>query len=472
MTERAPMAAVAVCFAAGIALEWAVWWPAWLLMASAGTAAGLSLRERRRPVHANLLALLAVLVAGGFAAGMDSRARADDIQRRVRAEPTVLTLVGTLAGEPELSRSGRGWSAWFLVEADARGSPLSGRVQLRLPSRAGTFLYGERLRVTGLLRRGRRRSGSAVRFEEARWLWVHGASAVLTVADPQGVTRLGLRGDPARRYRRWVARQGARLECWLDLHLDPSSSGYLKGLLLGRGGEFSPEVWERFRRTGTVHVLVVSGLHVGLIGLMVLTVLAMLRVPRRPRYLLLALALCSYCILTGVKPPIVRSTLTGILFCGAAILGLVASPSNLLGAAAAGMLAFCPRALADASFQLSFAAVIGLLAGSHAQNRLGSARAELRWMLQPFSASCGAWLATAPILAWHFRNVAWAAPLANLVVVPWASLLIALGFVLCLLGPVLPSAAPPLAAAFRFLAAGLDRCVGGLAGAPWQFWEW
>ena len=455
------MAAAAVCFAAGIALQWAVHWPAWLLVPLGGTAAVASLGGKRRPAHANLLALVVVLLAGAGVAGTDGCVRADDIERQVRAQPAVLTLVGVLESEPELSRSGRGWSAWFRVEADARGAPLSGRVQIRLPSRAGSFLYGERLEVTGLLRRGRRHPGPGARFEEPRWLWVHGASAVLTVPDSHGVTRLGLRGDPASRYRRWVARQGRRLECWLDLRMDPGSAGYLKGLLLGRGGEFSPEVWERFRRTGTVHVLVVSGLHVGLIGLLVLTVLAMLRVPRRPRYLLLALALCSYCLLTGVKPPIVRSTLTGVLFCGAAVLGLVASPSNLLGVAAVGMLAFQPRALADASFQLSFAAVIGLLAG-----------AGFRRVPQPLAASCGAWLATAPILAWHFRNVAWAAPLANLVVVPWASLLIALGFVLCLLGPILPAAAPPLAAAFRFLAGGLDRCVGWLAGVPGLFWDW
>lgn len=464
--ERAPMAVVAGCFAAGIALQWILRCPAWFLLGLTALGRVALFRGRRRMPSANLLTLAAALLAGGFVAWADGWVRGDDIQRRMQAQPGVVTLVGTLASEPELSRNGRAWMGWFRAEG--------GTVQVRLPSRAGGFRYGERLQVTGLLRKGRKR--------EAQRLWVQGASGVLSVEDPEGVARLGVRRDPVSRYRRWVARMDGRVELWADRELDAPAAGVLKALLLGKGRELSSELWEDYRRTGTVHVLVVSGLHVGLIGFLVLLLLGVLRVPRVPRYAFLGITLCSYCVLTGLKPPIVRSTLTGLLLCWAAIQGIAAPPLNLLGVAAAGMLAFQPRALADVSFQLSFAAVVGLLAADGwlrsktrvpgtDQSPVPSARFRNHFV-RALAASCGAWVATAPILAWHFRSVTWVAPLANLLVVPWSSLLIASGFLLCLVGLFFPPAAHPFAASFGFLAEGLNRCVGWLAGFQGLFWDW
>jgi len=228
-----------------------------------------------------------------------------------------------------------------------------------------------------------------------------------------------------------------------------------------------------------VHILVVSGTHVGLVALIGLTLLALMGTPRVARYFLLGGILLTYCFLTGVQPPIVRATVTGLLLCWGKIRGLEVSPLNLLGAAAAGMLALQPRALADVSFQLSFAAVLGILAADsilksvrRTKQPIGTSYRLGYPLVQAVVVSCGACAATAPLVAWHFHALSLITPLANLVVVPWASLLIAIGFLLCGAGLLAPWAAAPFAAAFALSMRGLTAAVAWAAGHPGIFWSW
>ncbi|MDO8730563.1 MAG: ComEC/Rec2 family competence protein [Candidatus Omnitrophota bacterium] len=230
-------------------------------------------------------------------------------------------------------------------------------------------------------------------------------------------------------------------------------------------------------KKATMHVLVVSGSHVGLIGLISLTGLAILRTPRAARALLLGGILVTYCLLTGSQPPILRATLAGLLLCWGSFRGLEISQMNLLGAAGAVILAAQPRALADAGCQLSFAAVAGILwAGRREQAVPGTPRVPGTDVFLPLRqavvVSCAACAATTPLIAWHFGMFSLAAPLANLVVVPWASLLVAVGALVCGLGLLAPSAAGPFAAAFAVLARGLSVSVQWAAGLPGVFWTW
>ena len=250
--------------------------------------------------------------------------------------------------------------------------------------------------------------------------------------------------------------------------------------MLGEGRGIRPEIWEAFRRTGTLHVLVVSGSHVGLIGLISLTGLAILRTPRAARSLFLGGILVTYCLLTGSQPPILRATLAGLLLCWGSFRGLEVFQMNLLGAAGAAILAAQPRALADAGCQLSFGAVAGILWADRWLKREqpvpGTRRVPgtdvFRWVKQAVVVSCAAGAATAPLIAWHFGMFSLATPLANLIVVPWASLLVAVGALVCVLGLLAPWAAGPFAAVFTVLARGLAASVQWTAGLPGVFWTW
>lgn len=459
---RAPMGIVALALAAGIALDWGLrpgpfWITAFL------TASGMAAWFLRRWTGWANLSLVFLLV--GFGA---LRAELDHREPPLAFGPVALE--GRLSGDPELSRDGRSFSAWFRA-----GS--AGLIQIRLPSRAGQFRFGERLKLHGMLRPGRSAEPAAGRrFDERRWLWVHGAGGVLSVTGEEGIVRLEERPDFWTRYRRWVARLRQALANQGRLLLAPEQAGMLEALMLGEGRGIRPEIWEAFRKTGTLHVLVVSGSHVGLIGLISLTGLAILRTPRAARALLLGGILITYCLLTGGNPPILRATLAGLLLCWGSFRGLEISQMNLLGAAGAAILMAQPRALADAGCQLSFAAVAGILWADglmkKKQSVPGTRKVPGTAVFQAMVVSCAACAATAPLIAWHFGMFSPAAPLANLVVVPWASLLVAVGTLVCGLGLLAPWTAGPFAAAFGVLARGLSVSVQWAAGLPGVFWTW
>ncbi len=456
------MAWVALAFAAGIALNLALPLPA------SGIGLGLIpvgiplLRNRRGSARINLFLLLLIGWLGMARAGMAGEAAGSGIGGWIETRPRPVTLTGTLVSDLPMERA-RGRWGWFRVEAPA------GRLWVRFPARAGELRYGERLRLSGLLRAGS--VPGPGRFDERRWLWLHGGQGILTVADPEALLRLGAEPGPWVRYRRWVAGFRAQLEQIGRSLLSGGGAAYLEGLVLGQPGIFEDPAREAFRRTGTLHVLVVSGLHVGLIGFIMLTVLTILRLPRGMLYGALAGILATYCVLTGMKVPIVRSTLTGLLFCWGKGKGWPVSALNLTGAAAFVILALEPRALADVSFQLSFAAVGGIFTiGSWLSSRLLPA---LRWrpLTEAVGVSCGAWIATLPFLAWHFHLVSWVGPLANLVVVPWASLAIAVGLALYGAALLWPPAAGPFAASFEWLTAGLRAAVRWMASPAWSCWQ-
>ena len=465
---RAPMGIVALALAAGIVLDWGLRpGPFWIagLLAVSGAAVGFL---RRWTGWANLSLVFLLIGSGALRAELDRR------------EPPPafgpVALEGRLSGDPELSRDGRSFAAWFRLES-------AGLIQVRLPSRAGQFRYGERLKLYGMLRPGRTSDlAKGGRFDERRWLWVHGAGGVLSVTGREGIVRLEERLSLWTRYRRWVARLRQALANQGRLLLAPEQAGLLEALMLGEGRGIRPEIWEAFRKTGTLHVLVVSGSHVGLIGLISLTGLAILRTPRAARALLLGGILITYCLLTGSQPPILRATLAGLLLCWGSFRGLEISQMNLLGAAGAVILLAQPRALADAGCQLSFAAVAGILwvdcwvkkvtPVRRTETGFGTSYRVRYQMIQAVVVSCAACAATSPLIAWHFGMFSPAAPLANLIVVPWASLLVAVGALVFGLGLLAPWAAGPFAAAFAVLARGLSASVQWAAGLPGVFWTW
>ncbi|MBI3322097.1 MAG: ComEC/Rec2 family competence protein [Candidatus Omnitrophica bacterium] len=265
----------------------------------------------------------------------------------------------------------RGWLEIERIKRADAWVPASGKVQFRLPAREGPVRVGDRLRCTGMIRAGhkpvpgtvigtRYRSG----FDEQTWLWVEGACGVLAVSDPESLAVLP--GGPSLwfRYQRWVGDFRWRLQELGRSLLPPTEAGFLEAFLLGEGRGIPADVKQAFRQTGTIHILVVSGFQVGLIGVIALTVLSLLRLPRGARYLLTGLALLLYCALTGAAPPILRATVMGLAVCLAQYQGREVSPLNLLGAAGLLILASDPRALADVGFQLSFAAVLGILVGT------------------------------------------------------------------------------------------------------------
>jgi competence protein ComEC len=144
------------------------------------------------------------------------------------------------------------------------------------------------------------------------------------------------------------------------LRLTPNDSGMLNAMLFGDRSSLTQPLRVGFQRTGSFHLFVVSGMHVALLAGLVFWIARRLRL-RNWLATLLTLALTyAYALLTGFGVPVQRALLMTAVFLLARLLSRQRNPLNALGAAALAVLIWSPRALFEASFQMTFLAIVAI----------------------------------------------------------------------------------------------------------------
>ena len=205
--------------------------------------------------------------------------------------------------------------------------------------------------------------------------------------------------------------------------LERKYAGVAEAMTLGWRGDIDPKMNVTFRDSGIVHLLCVSGLHVGLLAALIGGLFFWVGKVRRGRILrgtAQLLALWGFALLSGFAPSTVRAALIFSLFAISNILARRTSSLNLLAAAAIIMLAVKPMLLFDVGWQLSFAAVAGILLAQPV------IRAFRNWLWQAATVSVAATLATFPIVTATFHRLPLYFLIANVVIVPLAGILLGL----------------------------------------------
>jgi competence protein ComEC len=205
---------------------------------------------------------------------------------------------------------------------------------------------------------------------------------------------------------------------------EPHSS-VLKGIMLGDKESLPPSVQESFLRTGTGHILVVSGLHVGLILFLLLILFRVLALPSKLAFLIAIPILGYYALLTGLRPPVIRATLMITI----GLVGLIISRDTpslaILSLACLIILLLNPLALFSASFQFSFLAVAGII---YFTPYLEIILKKLpSWLKRPLAISLSAQLFLLPLLAFYFNRLPLIGVITNLIVIPLITIVLALG---------------------------------------------
>ncbi len=228
----------------------------------------------------------------------------------------------------------------------------------------------------------------------------------------------------------------------------PQARHVVQALLLGDRSGLSPEVRDQLGRAGLAHLLAISGLHVLLVGLILYNLLRplLLRLGLSwwamewSRTLLTLFVLSGYVLLAGAPASAVRALVMTGLFLGATLFQVPLHSINALGAAALLLLLIDPVQLFEPGFQLSFAAVSGLLLGWMPLQRhlpaLLVRRAMVRYLVGTFLVTLTATLATAPFVLYHFGYVSLAGLLLNLPGIPLAAGSLAAGLLTVLSLPV------------------------------------
>ncbi|MFZ4509175.1 MAG: ComEC/Rec2 family competence protein, partial [Fimbriimonas sp.] len=192
-------------------------------------------------------------------------------------------------------------------------------------------------------------------------------------------------------------------------------------LCFNMASALDPELYGNLRRTGTVHIISASGAHVAILAVFLDFVLgALLPLGRKWRLLVLFGILVLYAIATGLNPPIIRSVFMAMVLLWAYVLRREPDGLCALGCAALIALAVSPAGLFEPSFQLSFAAMLGLitLINNRSDDSVDALQRFKRKAVAAGQASIVAIYATTPIIAYWFGTFATIAVLANLMIVP------------------------------------------------------
>jgi competence protein ComEC len=275
-------------------------------------------------------------------------------------------------------------------------------------------------------------------------------NGMVVMAPEMPARLLGVRAHSLLLCKRFSIDWKKRIERIIFQNTSPLSAGILDAMLLGEKRYIPPIINNYMVKSGTVHILVVSGFNVGLVSFAVILFLKVLRVGKRMRLLLAIPIICIYCLMTGSSTPVLRATVMAIFFILAALLKREADIYNALGLAVFCILAFNPYQLFDIGFELSFTSVISivyLFPKLKEWTRVERVKLPcLRVILEGCLVSLSAWLGTSGFIAYYFRIFSPVTVLANLFIVPLATLITLCGFLLAAAHYLLPGLLQPIAA--------------------------
>ncbi len=208
-----------------------------------------------------------------------------------------------------------------------------------------------------------------------------------------------------------------------------TTSALLRGLILADRSLIDYQINDYFINAGVVHVLSVSGLHVGYIVLIFLVLFNRFNIYMR--YLLTFIGLLFYMIITGADAPVFRSTVMALVLLAAPLTGRDYNSLNSLSFSALVILLISPKELFNPSFQLSFSAILSLIIIYPPLKRfidnLHIKPKALNWIIIFCMTSIAAQLGTLPFTLTYFHRLSVSALLANFIVIPVSGAIVALG---------------------------------------------
>lgn len=228
----------------------------------------------------------------------------------------------------------------------------------------------------------------------------------------------------------------------IDKTTESEIAPIVKALITGVRGDISAGTEQMFIDSGVLHILAVSGLHVGYVTLIFLLLFGFLRIPLKSKYLMTIVALWLFAAMVQFKPSVVRAVTMASCILFGKILERPNNIYNALGFAALLQILILPNQLFDVGFQLSFTAVFSiiyiydklliLLPAKLAPKNI--TRKPFRYIYQLFLISLAAQIGTLPITIYYFNRIPIVAVFVNLFAIPLVGLIAALGFSLVLLG--------------------------------------
>lgn len=209
---------------------------------------------------------------------------------------------------------------------------------------------------------------------------------------------------------------------------DPEVIALLKAICLGDRSGLTDDLRQSYSDAGGMHLLALSGLHVGLIWWTLQHALAWLvRLLKKEAYrsAIIVVLLWYYALITGFSTSVCRSVIMFTLFTLARLIDQRTQPVNCILLSAFLLISLDPGKMLDVGFQLSYAAVLGIIAFFPVLRNIWKVKSRmLKWIWEATAISIAAQLSTAPLVVFYFHKLPVYSILTNLLAIPLLSILI------------------------------------------------
>src|SRR3989338_4483257 len=227
-----------------------------------------------------------------------------------------------------------------------------------------------------------------------------------------------------------------KFEKSVGLSIPEPNASFINGILLGSRQNIPDDLKEAFNKTGTTHILAISGYNIMIISWAVLAGLVHF-FRRRTAFWLSVVIIVLFVILTGASASVVRAAVMGLLLLFANGYGRLYHPNNSLILAGAAMVWLNPFSLVfDIGFQLSFAAVLGLMYLYPYLDSKLSKVPKFGTLKEITLMTLTAQITVAPLLIYYFKNISFVSLPANILILPFIPAAMFAGFISGLAGMV------------------------------------
>lgn len=316
-------------------------------------------------------------------------------------------------------------------------------------------------------------AGTKARFASAR-------SDMILFAEPSAT--------PVIRLRRALDLVRSKAYSVIYQKLPPGPGALIASVTLGIRSGIDPRARDVFAKTGTMHILAVSGLHIGIVAFVIMGALKLIKCPRGLLCILTACGVFSFAIFTGCRPSSMRAAIMSAFLLAAYYLGRKSDILNALALSALVITFFEPGQLFSPGFVLSYLAVLSIIGvtpltdafyglaprsakrgGNKAGLRVGSALR--RFVVKPLSVSTAVWIGMMPVIVSYFRIVSPSVVIANLIAVPalFALIILGAGLVMAASVPALSFASSAIASLASPLAEALMASLEALTRVPGSY---
>ena len=431
------------------------------------------------------LALACFICLGAIRLTSYSQPEPNDIRNLVADEPKLAAIRGTVVTEPYVSKY-PDWefarfkptdptSGFYLkvteIKSVAGWARATGTVRVQVGEPVLDLQPGDNIQAYCWLDRFSPPTNPG-QFDTAAYLARRNVFVGVYIESRGGIELL--QSPPTGSFIRFRARlrQAATSALVGDLPQEETSRGLLQALLLGYRRDIDSDTYRAFRKTGLLHFISLSGMHLGILVGIIWWLCKTVGFMKPARAVVCAVAVVVFLLVVPPRSPTLRAAIICWVFFASIFFRRRSNPINTLSLAAIILLLIRPTQLFEAGWQLSFAAVLGLLLFCERLHfflyekvnglcwRKGGPKTIVSYRMSPrpgpyllrlFSAGLAAWLGGAGILLYHFYTINPLAGIWTVLVFPLVAAILTLGFLKMILFFLLPTLSWILGIAATFL---------------------